>query len=95
MHDAAPRNQGSGAKTVVVMPGCAVTRTSGWTGRASVVEHVLVLKYLSRPPRHLLRVRRGLHYVADCRTIEVARLVDLATLAPRRRREPNCGQQER
>jgi len=60
-----------------------------------VVEHVLVLKYLSRPPRHLLRVRRGLHYVADCRTIEVARLVDLATLVPRRRREPNCGQQER
>ncbi len=78
------------------MPGCAVTRTSGWTGRASVVEHVLVLKYLSRPARHLLRVRRGLHYVADCcASAEVARLVDLATLVPRRRREPNCGQQER
>ena len=49
-----------------------------------VVEQIMVQRDLSRPPRQMLRVRRGSYYVADCRTVEeVGRLVDLATLEVR------------
>ena len=45
------------------------------------VEQVVLQKYLSRPPKQLLRVRRGPYLVAYCATVaEVAKLVDLATL---------------
>lgn len=47
-----------------------------------VIEQVLVQKYLSRPVKQMLRVRRGFYY-ADCATVaEGARLGDLATLRP-------------
>jgi hypothetical protein len=48
------------------------------------VEQVTLQKYLSRPPKQLLRVRRGPYLVAYCATVaEVAKLVNLATLEPR------------
>lgn len=50
------------------------------------VEQITVQKHLSRPPKTVLRVRRGTYLVADCRTVEeVAQLVDLATLVPEQR----------
>jgi hypothetical protein len=50
------------------------------------VEQVTVQKSLRRPPRPMLRVRRGTYFVADCATVaEVARHVDLATLVPEQR----------
>jgi hypothetical protein len=43
---------------------------------AVVVERVLLRKY--HAPKPMLRVKRGLYYVADCATVaEVAKLVDL------------------
>ncbi len=49
-------------------------------------QQVTVQKSLSRPPRTMLRVRRGTYFVADCATVaEVARHVDLATLIPEQR----------
>lgn len=45
------------------------------------VEQIVVHKHLNRPPKTMLRVRRGTYVVADCATVaEVARYVDLATL---------------
>ena len=50
------------------------------------VERILVQRHLDRPPREMLRVRRGRCLVADCATVaEVAQLVDLATLVPEQR----------
>jgi hypothetical protein len=47
------------------------------------VEVIVVQEQLDRPPKTMLRVRRGSYVVADCATIgEVAKLVDLATLVP-------------
>lgn len=47
------------------------------------VEPVLVQESLLRPPKTMLRVRKGTYYIADCATIaEVGHLVDLATLEP-------------
>ena len=52
------------------------------------VEAVMVQKHLSRPPRPMLRVRKGSYYIADCPTVaEVAKYVDLATLM-REQRSP-------
>jgi len=50
------------------------------------VEQVLVQRHLDRPPKPMLRVRRGTYYVADCATVaEVAKYVDLASLVPEQR----------
>ena len=50
------------------------------------MEHVLVQRSLSRPPKPYLRVRNGPSFVAGCATVEeVAQLVDLATLVPEQR----------
>lgn len=50
------------------------------------VEQVTVQKSLHRPPRTMLRVRKGSYVLHDCATVaEVARLVDLATLVPEQR----------
>lgn len=47
------------------------------------VEQVTVQKHLSRPPKSMLRVRKGSYLVADCPTVaDVARYLDLATLVP-------------
>jgi hypothetical protein len=46
------------------------------------VERILMQRSLRRPPRPYLRVTWRGYWIADCRTVaEVARLVDLATLA--------------
>lgn len=50
------------------------------------VEPVLVQRALTRPPRQMLRVRRGSYFVADCASVaEVAQHVDLASLVPEQR----------
>jgi hypothetical protein len=50
------------------------------------VEQVTVQKSLSRPPRTMLRVRKGTYLIRDCASVaEVAQLVDLARLMPEQR----------
>jgi hypothetical protein len=50
------------------------------------VERIPGADVAGRPPREVLRVKRGTCYVADCATIgEVAELVDLSTLVPEQR----------
>ena len=50
------------------------------------VERILVTRHLDRPPRQMLRVRKGSYLVADCGSVaDVAELVDLATLVPEQR----------
>jgi hypothetical protein len=52
------------------------------------VKMVTVQKSLRRPPRSMLRVRKGSYLIRDCGSVaEVARLVDLATLMPEQRAE--------
>lgn len=55
------------------------------------VEQVTVQRQLGRPPRMMLRVRKGSYFVADCATVaEVAQYVDLDTLVPEQRRGGAC-----
>lgn len=55
------------------------------------VEQIVVHKHLDRPPKTMLRVRRGTYLVADCHTVaEVAQHVDLASLIPDARKRPSA-----
>jgi hypothetical protein len=62
----------------------AMVTPDGWR-----VEPVAVQVPLARPGRQMLRVKRGPHWVTDCRSIEVvAQHVELASLVPEARDAP-------